>query len=87
MPSDFPMVCHDGTPKDRGFAITPSDSVDLSPIPCYLYVGTAGTMQVIPAANASATPLDLGTVSGFLPIKVRRVMLTGTSATKISGWY
>lgn len=67
------------------FAITTSDSTDLTNIPLALVVLTTGTIRAT-GVNSSA-PVDYpafpaGTI---LPISVKRVYQTGTTAT-LAGW-
>lgn len=78
-------------------AVTPSDTKDVTDAtgdaaPCYakaLYVGTAGNLAVVPAASTGAgTAVTLtGVTQGWIPIQVRRVMATNTTATNIVGLY
>lgn len=79
-------------------SITPNDSTDLQNysslgVAMHVVVYGAGTIVVIPAGNADAST-DTYTVSanaaeiGFvLPVLVRRVLLTGTTATVIKGYF
>lgn len=71
-------------PAAHGFAVTPNDSTTLSETTRALYVGSAGTVAVLMASGASVTfpGVPSGTV---LPVRVTRVMATGTSATGIIG--
>lgn len=68
-------------------AVTPSDSVDIATgITRALYVGTAGTLVVDTYTNTSVT--FVGVLGGtVLPIQVRRVRVTGTTATNIVALY
>jgi hypothetical protein len=69
-------------------AITPADGADLATAPCRaLYIGGAGNLSVILAADAVAVTfvgLGAGTV---LPIAAKRVRGTGTTATNIVALY
>jgi hypothetical protein len=75
-----------------GFLVTPSDSADLAADAantelvrnCVLHVGVGGTLKVTTEGGSTLT-LTVG--SGFLPISVRRVYATGTSATPITALY
>ncbi len=66
-------------------AVTPSNTVDLSPYAKALYIGVAGDVTVLPV-NATD---DANTVTfanhpvGYMPVQVRRVLATGTTATGI----
>jgi hypothetical protein len=84
-------------PSRLAYAVTPSDTLDLpdvdntNPTPAYaksLYVGTSGNVAVIPAGdksnNGRGTPVTfLNVPVGFLPVQVRRVMATSTTAQNI----
>lgn len=70
--------------SDRGHAavITPSDSADLAFITSGIWVGGAGNMNV--DTYEGDTVLISGIAAGtFLPIKVRRIHSTSTTATLI----
>ena len=71
-------------PAAHAFAVTPNDSTDLSETTRALYVGTAGSLAAIMASGASVTfgSLASGTV---LPVRVTRVLSTGTTASAILG--
>ena len=78
--------------------ITPSDANDLTnhtgqQVAMHVVVSGPGDIVVIPAGNADANT-DTYTVSataadaGFaIPVLVRRVLSTGTSATGIKGYF
>lgn len=73
-----------GTIYGSGFPITPNDNADI-PQPCTgLYVGGAGVLVVVTLNNVEVT---FGGVpaGAILPIQVRRVKVTGTTATLIVG--
>lgn len=61
--------------------VTPDDATDLSRVALALYVETAGTLAIVTEQGASRSV----TVADFsiLPVGVRRVMATGTTATGI----
>jgi len=71
-------------PAGHGFAITPSDSIDLERPVRALYVGGAGALAVTFASGAEVVLSGImgGTV---LPIRAVRVRATGTTATAIVG--
>lgn len=65
------------------YAVTPSDSVDITPSKARaLYIGSTGDLVCI---NASGDPITfVGVVAGtVLPIQTTRVNSTGTSASSI----
>jgi hypothetical protein len=77
------------TPAIDCVAITPSDSVDVEPYPKALRVfvpaaveGGVGSVKVTPKRAADAAPVTLKFPPGVyqLPLGVRRVWATGTSA-------
>ncbi len=67
-------------PAGDAVAIIPHDGQDLTAPTRAIYVGGAGTLRVHMASGAS---VDFDTVSGgaIYPLRVRRVLATGTSAT------
>jgi len=71
-------------PATHGFAITPHDTNDLSEITRGLYVGGTGTLVAELASGAQIT--FAGVVGGtLLPVRVRKVLATGSTATQIMG--
>ena len=68
-------------PEDAA-AVTPSDTADL-PQFSVIYVGGAGAVKVTTAQGTAVTfsGLNAGTV---LPVRVRRVWATGTTATLLT---
>lgn len=71
----------------RAVAVTPSDSVDLPTLtPKALWVAGAGAVTIIPVGDPTNTPVALGDlpVGTVIPIRARRVMATGTSATVLA---
>lgn len=74
---------------DKPIAITPSDSVDATHQslgnPLALYVGGAG---VVACVLEDATVVNMTAVAGgILPVRVKRVNSTNTTATLIVGLY
>lgn len=71
-------------PASHGFAITPHDTNPLAETTRALYVGGAGAVSVVLASGASLSfaSVSPGTV---LPVRVTKVMATGTTATDILG--
>lgn len=65
--------------------VTPSDSVNLTTWARALWVGSAGNLKVIMAGDATNTPVTFrGVKAGvWMPIQVKRVYATGTSASDI----
>jgi hypothetical protein len=61
--------------------VTPSDSTDLSEVAIALYIETGGTLSLITARGGART-ISVADKS-ILPVGVRKVNATGTSATGI----
>jgi hypothetical protein len=64
-------------------AVTPSDTLDLTTVTRWLYIGGAGNLAVVmfgTGTNLTLTGLLAGTL---LPMRVSRVKATGTTATNI----
>jgi hypothetical protein len=71
-------------PATHAFAVTPNDSTDLSETTRALYVGAAGSVAAVMASGAS---VSFGSVASgtVLPVRVARVLATGTTASAILG--
>lgn len=67
-------------PAHDAVAVTPSDATQLGGVRG-LYVGGAGDVAV--EMQAGTTLTFAATAGGVLPIKVKRVLATGTTATGI----
>lgn len=67
------------------FAITPSDNTDLIVITTALYVGFAGDVSLI--CSGDTTPVIFYNIhsGSFLPLHVKRVTSSGTTASGIVG--
>jgi len=73
-------------PAQRGFAITPSDSTDLAAETRGLWIGASGDLALVLASGDEVT--ISGAVGGsLLPLRVRRLKATGTTATALVGLY
>jgi len=71
-------------PADRHFAITPSDTVNMTVQPRAIYCATDGTAQVVDAAG---TVLPYVMIAGdVLPFRGVRVNATSTTGS-FYGWY
>jgi hypothetical protein len=67
-----------GAPAVFAASINPSDTVDLASPARSIYVGTTGNLSVIMYGGQTVT---LNSVPvGVLPIQVKRVLATGTTA-------
>ena len=69
-------------PASEAEAITPDDQADLSWATRALYVGTAGNVRVI---MLSGDTVDLTQLQAGImyPLRIRRVLATGTDATNL----
>jgi hypothetical protein len=68
------------SPATRAFAITPSDSVNLTVFSRAIYVGGAGNISVLTLQDNIVTFTGL-LAGSILPIRVKRVNSTATTAT------
>lgn len=73
-------------PARGGFAITTSDSADLLAETRAIYVGSAGDLVAVLASGDEVSFVGLGGGT-VLPVRVRRVKATGTSAGHLVGLY
>ncbi|QDZ10718.1 spike base protein, RCAP_Rcc01079 family [Devosia ginsengisoli] len=71
-------------PVGHGFAIVPDDGADLAEITRALYVGVGGSLSIVLQSGAELTlqGVAAGTV---LPLRVRRLKASGTSASAVVG--
>lgn len=84
MATETPFSTFDATkPASSAIAVTPSDGTDLTFVARALYVGTAGNLVVrMNGDKNNVTFTNVGD-SSLLPIRVDRVLSTGTTATNI----
>ena len=69
-------------PARRAFAVTPSDSAELTILPKALLVGGAGAL-VLRAVDSAADVTVTVAAGQILPIRAQFVRATGTTATAI----
>lgn len=69
-----------------GFDITPADATDLSDVTRAVMVGTAGDLAVV-LKNGSTLTLPSLAPGVIYPVRVRRVLETGTTAAGIKGLF
>ena len=81
-------VTNQVSPAVRAHAVTPTDDTDLTWGPCRaLYVGTAGDVAVI-LDNDTVAVTFVGVLAGsILPIMVKYVQSTSTTASNIVALY
>lgn len=72
-------------PARKAVAVTTSDTADLAAVPRALYIGVDGDITVIMADDTASVLIK--NASGLLPIMVKRVLATGTTATSIVAIY
>lgn len=77
------MVLGVTAPARKAFAIIPSDTNDLDTVTRSIFVGTEGDIVVIMADDTQSVTFK--GVTGLLPLMVKRVLATGTTATGIVG--
>ena len=64
--------------------MTPSDTADLNAYAKALYVGAAGNVRVLTVGAEDGDAVTFANHPvGWLPVQVRRVLATGTTATQI----
>lgn len=74
-------------PALNSFAITPSDSVVLPYITRAIYIGVGGDVSLILTKDNSAVLFKNVVAGSLLPLRVKQVMNTNTTATNIVGVY
>lgn len=73
-------------PVSNAVPIVPDDDVDIDVVSRCVYVGSAGNLAVI--MNSGQSVVFVGVNAGtFLPIRVDRVLATGTTAGDILNLY
>lgn len=63
--------------------VTPSDAVDLPQVAKSLWVGGAGNVSVIAEGDTVPVTLTAAAAGTLIPLRVKRVRATGTTATAI----
>ena len=71
-------------PAIGGFAVTPDDNQDLQEVTRGLYIGASGTVR---GQCHDGTELEFENLSSgtLLPVRFRRILAAGTSATSLIG--
>ena len=72
-------------PSPNAFAITPHDTNELPSVTRAIYVGETGDIKCILANNTVAVTFVNATAGTILPIRVKQVLNTGTSALNLLG--
>lgn len=74
------------SPASSAFPITPSDSTDLAINTRCIYVGVTGNITLNMYDGSSVTFSNVP--AGFiLPVRAKRILATGTTATSLIGMY
>lgn len=75
-------------PPSNFAAIAPNDGIDLpSGVTRGIYVGVAGNIKITGSDDTDANAVIVPVPVGFSPISVKKVWLTGTTATGlIAAW-
>lgn len=82
--TDIPMAMND--PAGEHFTITRSDSINFIFYTRGIYVGVGGNITIVTPSDTAV--LYKNTVAGtVIPIRAKRVNLTGTDATDLVGMY
>ena len=74
-----PSAAYPMFPESAG-AVTPSDSATFSP--SVVYVGTSGNVAVTTAAGDSVTFTNVQS-GGVIPVRIKAVLATGTTASNL----
>jgi hypothetical protein len=74
------------SPVTGGFEVTPDDGADLTIMPRALMVAGGGDVSVILKDGTSLTLPGLA-AGVMYPVRTRRILATGTTATGIKGLY
>ena len=75
------------SPAVGDYAITPSDTTVLSPVPRGVYIGVGGDLTVILKESGTAVTY-VGVPQGTIfPIRPRIVLSTGTTAASLNAMY
>lgn len=80
------LTANNTAPAESCASITPNDSTDLPGGTCRaLFVGTGGNLNIDDAFGN--TVLFTGVSAGILPVRVKRVRSSSTSATNLVALY
>lgn len=75
------------SPARSAFAITPSDSAAVGVVTRGLYSGAGGTIVCILAGDADAVTFTNVPAGVVLPLRIKQVLSTGTTATGLVGLF
>lgn len=69
------------------YAVTPSDTTVLSPLPRSLYIGAAGNIAIVAEDNTGSVVFVAVSAGQILPVRAKQVLSTGTTAASIVAMY
>ena len=75
-----------GEPAAYATAVTPSDADELATVSRALYIGGAGNLVVVTLGGDTVTLVG-ATAGSIIPIRVKQVKATSTTATSIVSLY
>jgi hypothetical protein len=64
-------------------AVTPNNSTDLDFVPKALWIGAAGNVAILAFEDSAAVTLVGCQAGQIIPVRAKRVLSTGTTATSI----
>lgn len=73
------------SPARKAFAVSPSDSTDLTTSTRAIWVGTPGNIEAILVDDSASVTFANVPGGSILPIRARRVRATGTTAGSLVG--
>ncbi len=86
MPTPTFFTGNSASPAEYAAAVTPNDNTDLTQLARGLYIGASGDVNV--DLQDGGTVLFVGLIGGtILPVRVRRVRNTSTTASSIVALY
>jgi len=69
----------------QAFTVTPNNSADLASVTSALYVGFTGSVSLICSGDTSAVVFSNVAGGSILPLRVKRVLATDTTASGLVG--
>lgn len=73
------------TPAVKAFAITPHATNELTTYTRGIYVGTAGNINMVLVDDSSAVSFVGAQAGTVIPVRAKRVLVTGTTADDLVG--
>jgi hypothetical protein len=75
------------SPASHAVVVSPNDNTDLTTYSRGLYVGAAGNLAVLMAQDSVSVTFNSVPAGSLLPLAVKRVLATGTTAGNIIAVY